>query len=230
MLTENAYAPALLQPTHTHDVTALTLVLRGSLTETVGAKRYEARPGDLVVKPRNTPHEDRFGPHGAATMTIRIADDYELGGYRWLFGGEAIALMLSLRHGNDGFGDLIASLDPPRRDVVSPRMRSVAEVVATSDAAICAIASDVAMHPVALARAFRRAYGCSMLAYRQRARVRRALELMTSTSRPLVDVALETGFADQSHFSRVFKLVTGTTPRAYRFTARGPAVPARARL
>jgi len=31
----------------------------------------------------------------------------------------------------------------------------------------------------------------------------------------IVDVALETGFADQAHFQRIFKRLMATTPRLY---------------
>jgi len=34
-------------------------------------------------------------------------------------------------------------------------------------------------------------------------------------SRPLVDVALEAGFADQAHFTRMFKAAFGLTPARY---------------
>jgi AraC-like DNA-binding protein len=33
---------------------------------------------------------------------------------------------------------------------------------------------------------------------------------------PLADLALDAGFADQAHFSRVFRRVTGSTPSQYR--------------
>jgi AraC-like DNA-binding protein len=33
--------------------------------------------------------------------------------------------------------------------------------------------------------------------------------------RPLVDVALEAGFADQAHFTRMFKAAFGITPARY---------------
>ena len=32
---------------------------------------------------------------------------------------------------------------------------------------------------------------------------------------PMIEVALQTGFADQSHFSRFFKRLIGVTPRQY---------------
>ena len=71
------------------------------------------------------------------------------------------------------------------------------------------------MHPVALARAFRRTHGCSITAFRRRVRVRRAAELLVAGA-SLVDVALESGFADQSHFCRIFRTEMGVTPSAFR--------------
>lgn len=47
-------------------------------------------------------------------------------------------------------------------------------------------------------------------------RVRVACRLLSSTPRPISAIALETGFTDQSHFTRCFRKNTGLTPRAYR--------------
>jgi AraC family transcriptional regulator len=36
------------------------------------------------------------------------------------------------------------------------------------------------------------------------------------TSRPLAELSVEAGFADQSHFTRLFRARTGLTPATYR--------------
>jgi AraC family transcriptional regulator len=53
-----------------------------------------------------------------------------------------------------------------------------------------------------------------------RRRLLRAQELLASTELPLIDIALATGFADQSHFSRRFHQMTGVPPRAFRLQHR----------
>jgi AraC family transcriptional regulator len=78
------------------------------------------------------------------------------------------------------------------------------------------IAATVGVHPVHLARQFRRAFGCSVGEYVRRARVDFARRALLMTDAPLSEIALEAGFADQSHFSRVFKRETGLTPGEYR--------------
>jgi AraC family transcriptional regulator len=69
---------------------------------------------------------------------------------------------------------------------------------------------------VHLARVFRRHLGCTPGDYLRRRRLERAAVLLRETARPLSDVALHCGFADQSHFANAFKRHTGVTPGSYR--------------
>lgn len=64
-------------------------------------------------------------------------------------------------------------------------------------------------------RIFREVEGTTPWAYVLERRVRRAAELL-ERGRPPSEVALDTGFVDQSHLTRVFKRLTGTTPGEYR--------------
>ncbi|HZS34552.1 MAG TPA: AraC family transcriptional regulator [Methylomirabilota bacterium] len=66
-----------------------------------------------------------------------------------------------------------------------------------------------------LARQFRIAFGTSPHRYLLMRRLELARERMDG-GRRLVDVALEAGFADQAHFTRVFRSAYGLTPARYR--------------
>jgi transcriptional regulator GlxA family with amidase domain len=65
-------------------------------------------------------------------------------------------------------------------------------------------------------RAFRQSVGVSPHRYLQQRRVATAADLIRSTNRPLVEIALSVGFSDQSHFTRVFARARGETPTAFR--------------
>jgi AraC family transcriptional regulator len=78
------------------------------------------------------------------------------------------------------------------------------------------LASVAGVHRVHVARAFRDHMGCTVGDYVRRLRVRRACELLTSTTTPLSDVAMRAGFFDQSHMTRVVKQFLGVTPAALR--------------
>jgi AraC-like DNA-binding protein len=77
------------------------------------------------------------------------------------------------------------------------------------------IARAVDVHPVHLARAFRREFRCTVGEFVRRARVDLACAEIDRGS-ALADVALRAGFADQSHLTRVFRRATGLTPGQYR--------------
>lgn len=64
--------------------------------------------------------------------------------------------------------------------------------------------------------AFRVSFGTSPHDYISRRRVDQAAHLMVTTDTPLCEIALDCGFADQSHLSRVFRRLKGTTPAAWR--------------
>lgn len=78
------------------------------------------------------------------------------------------------------------------------------------------IARTVGVHPVHLARVFRRHHRCTVGEYVRRLRVGLACSQLTHSSASLSEIALAAGFPDQSHFSRVFKRVTGLTPGTFR--------------
>ena len=78
----------------------------------------------------------------------------------------------------------------------------------------CARLADV--HPVYLARAFRKAYGMSLGEYQRQAKLRRAVNLLTSTGLAISDIASDCGFFDQSHLTKLLRRSTGLTPNELR--------------
>lgn len=81
---------------------------------------------------------------------------------------------------------------------------------------ISEIARACDVHPVYLARTFRRFFGCSPGEYLRRCRVARAAAMITDTAIPLSTVALQCGYADQSHLNSAFRSAYSTTPAEYR--------------
>jgi len=72
--------------------------------------------------------------------------------------------------------------------------------------------------------AFKDSFAETPLSYVARRRMAFAQELMLTTDQPLAQIALACGLCDQSHFTRVFRRVVGTSPYAWRREhAKGPA-------
>lgn len=81
---------------------------------------------------------------------------------------------------------------------------------------LAGLADLAGMTPTALCRAFRRATGRSITEYLLHRRIERALLRLAGGREPVAQVALACGFGDLSHFNRVFRRLTGSTPRAWR--------------
>ncbi|MEF3129654.1 AraC family transcriptional regulator [Rhizobium leguminosarum] len=72
------------------------------------------------------------------------------------------------------------------------------------------------MKAIASIRAFRETTGMTPYQWVLRERIDRARNLLRTSKTPLAEVAIACGFADQSHFTRVFAGIVGTTPGNWR--------------
>ena len=65
-----------------------------------------------------------------------------------------------------------------------------------------------------LSRTFKKGFGLSPLGYRDKLRMIEARRLLLA-GHPISQIGLRLGFADQSHFTRQFQRVVGTSPQRY---------------
>lgn len=66
------------------------------------------------------------------------------------------------------------------------------------------------------ARAFRKSTGQTPQQYLMQQRIERAKQLLLKPELPLVEVSLQTGFKNQSHFTTLFRKFTKLTPKIWR--------------
>jgi transcriptional regulator GlxA family with amidase domain len=78
------------------------------------------------------------------------------------------------------------------------------------------VADAVRMSKSYFSRAFSGSVGEPPARYLRRYRVKRAQEMMLLTSESLATIAVGCGFADQSHFTRIFSRMVGVSPAAWR--------------
>lgn len=78
------------------------------------------------------------------------------------------------------------------------------------------MARAAGMSPRAFERAFLREYGLPPQQYLKRLRIQTACRLLVDTRESIAAIAQRCGFADQSHLTRQFRCVTGSTPGSYR--------------
>jgi AraC family transcriptional regulator len=124
-----------------------------------------------------------------------------------------------LTHISRAYGDLPDTFGTKVSGLASWRLRRVIDYVAASlsDCISLADLAEVAgLSRMHFAAQFRRSTGLRPHEYVQGRRIEYARQLLALSDLSLTEIALSAGFANQAHFSRVFKRFVGTTPSAWR--------------
>lgn len=222
-------------PRHTHRQASLYVVLSGSICEQrlSGDRRIDA--GGVVFAPEGETHGNAVAAGGAHCFLVEL-EGRRLDGLMPLrdrierAGGMETFLLLRLLADAVG-GDELAAEEGLwrvigelarisfRRRGSGPRWIARMEEQLRAEFArkltLDALAREAGVHPVHLAAAFRAWAGCTIGTYVRRLRVARACTLLAAGV-PIVGVSLETGFADQSQFTRTFTRFMGLPPGAFR--------------
>ena len=242
------FAPNLRVPRHSHQQANFCMALQGICTEQFGRKTREYKPLTLDFLPPDNPHALRFHAAKLRCFTMVIAPywlerarEYSLlldssfhchGGLlaqlfmriykecNWMDEASPLAIEgLTL--------EMLAEVS--RRQVKAAESRAAQWLNAASDLLharfsepqnLVGIAEAVGVHPVHLAREFRKKFHCTVGEFVRRLRVEYACRQLSASDAPLAEIASTAGFSDQSHFCRIFKRMIGMTPAQYRTTLR----------
>jgi len=244
-LTETSHGPHARIARHRHAYPAVTLVLGGGFLEDFGAGHtHQCGAMSVLVKPADAPHSNRYSGHGARSFIVECTSD--CAAFDAL---ERAAPQPGLARVVLPLLELYAAFHEtaPERQVLAeevvfevarqqrplPRWKTakrprwlsrVAEAAAegcTRPLSLTTLATDGDVHPVYLARVFRRHYAQSVGSFMLQSRLRLAMWRLAMTAEPIARIALECGFADQSHLTRLLHRETGATPGRFRRAARG---------
>jgi AraC family transcriptional regulator len=223
------YVQAPFEP----DLPYLAVVIGGALEKSFGGG-MTLRPGAALTMPAGATHGARFGPDGARIVIVKARGRSSDVGFDRLrrprgLGLRARRLSAELRASDaaaplaaEGIAlELLAATAresaPPER---APSWLRDAEELLRERHGDCVrlgeVARELGLPPVRIARAFRECRGVSVGEYGRRARIEWAAAEIAGGDRPLAEIAAEAGFADQSHFTRLFRRYLGTTPGRFR--------------
>ena len=241
-LIEARYGADLRIPEHSHDRAYLSLVLEGSYTEHVGGAFQSCSAGTAICHPAGERHSDCFANHIGRLFMIepcepwlRRCQDDHIGLERRIECHGPIALLAS-RIYNEA-----SAAQPHALLVVEGLLLELAAVLGRAPGnsgrrppawlvrvlhrlreeysrapRMEELAAFEGVHPAELARSFRRHFGCTAGEYLRHARIDAARRLLRTSDRGLAALALDLGFASQSHFCTSFRRLTGYTPQQYR--------------
>lgn len=128
----------------------------------------------------------------------------------------ALALTAHVAH---TYGGMKKGGSIQRGGLAPAQERRVKELMVASlneDISLVRLATECGLSSRHFARAFRQSTGLSPHRWLMQCRVERARELLADRGHSLTEIALTCGFADQSHFTRAFSAIFGTSPGAWR--------------
>lgn len=125
------------------------------------------------------------------------------------------ALAAHLLRTYNAFEPIVPSDMPPlgKRDMA--RLTEYIEECLDRPIGLTELAAIVNVSRFHFTRLFKRSTGMTASSFVEQCRIRRAQTLILESDIPLAEVALMTGFADQSHFTRRFHRHVGRTPAAF---------------
>lgn len=242
-LREEASDAASIFPAQLYTRASLCLVVEGGYEADWGRTRLRCNPASLVFRPPGEVYGARASDTGSRCLTVEIEpavllsvealfDLDRLSAARrvpphWL----AFQLRLELEFGDDLSSAsventvvaLLAELDErPGLEAPGATPRWLERVLERIDDefglrhSLASLARAAGIHPVHLAREFRRRFGCTVGHYIRQRRVEFACHRLRATREPLSVIASDVGFADQSHFTKAFRRLVGITPGDFR--------------
>jgi AraC family transcriptional regulator len=247
--TEKTYSSRTTLPNHAHELSHFCLVLAGCYQEHIAGKPFERGPAALVYYPPDVSHREEHFTRGRHLLVeidwkrLEKVRDYGARLSEPVFMGSDSSLWLAARMyreftERDRFSRLAlesittelliaASRQGPRRQERKPppwleRVKEFLRENFSEPPTLDELAKAAGVHPTHLTRVFRQFEHCTVGDYVRVVRIEYARERMLKSNQPLVEIALAAGFADQPHFTRSFKRITGLTPTDFRrvFAAR----------
>jgi AraC family transcriptional regulator len=243
-LSESIYPANLKMAVHRHEPAYFGVVLNGGYQETVERKTRHCKQLTTVFHPQGESHsvafqnrvshifrielnhtfnnrvqdyakffEEPAAFHGGllASLALRLYNEYR-NRDRW--SGLAIeGLALEILAEVSRSAERCQNLRMPRwleqvKEILSSRLNETPS--------LREMAEEVGVHPVHLARSWRKHFNCTIGEFIRQLRIETACEEIACSDAPLSEIALAVGFYDQSHFSNTFKRFVGFTPAAYR--------------
>ena len=243
-LSERVYPPNFRTPSHSHSKPLFTFVLGGRYKEVIGKSSRLCERATALFHPGGDIHAEHFDENGGRLFIIEVQENWAAklhdripfpktttqtrSGVLTELGARAYSeferadtcsqliiegILLEIIGEAARLQSRLTQLPGPKwlLDVDDILKQRFAEPLTLRQ-----LAKEVEVHPVHLAQTYRRLRGSTVGESIRIVRLQNAKIALRFTRIPIAQVALQAGFSDQSHLSRLFKKAYGITPKAYR--------------
>ncbi len=233
VLSITAYQDACKVPLHYHQNPYLSLNLRSKYLEQGEFMERTVGAGNIVIRPKGYEHENVFYKKNGLCFNIEILKN-PIDSYESLFDDVVIKSVdrqlqkllvgFVINFQEDELDCMITeALIPINGEVFQGKkqdwyFRVLDHIHDEYDAylSLQTLSETANIHPVYLARKFKALKGMTVGEYIRKVRAEKGFTLLTSSSIKLTEIGLQSGYYDQSHFSRSFRQTFGLNPRQWR--------------
>ena len=236
ILSETCYQGHQKIPNHYHRNFYICYVVKGQFSEVNQNRGIVCNSGDIVIHPANAEHSNEFHHHNGICFNIELTSangpaliiprDKTL-----KLSNPILTNCIKKTYGefrfDDTFSDMIIEglvletlgyVQRQSKYTTPYWLKKAKEIIhdQRDGLSISYLSKELRMSPSHLCREFKKSFGLSIGEYIQHLRITEACKMLKASNAGLLEIALDTGFADQSHFTRTFKKLTGLTPGQYR--------------
>jgi AraC-like DNA-binding protein len=235
-------------PSHTHEAWTLLIVDDGAVRYDLDRHAHGATRADVTLLPPGVPHDGRSSTPSGFRKRVLYLEPATLGVQRVdrcvdrpAFDDGALRTRLSALHralepGGDALeaesrlalvleqhlDRAVVGAPAVRDDALADRVRGLLDARVVDGVPLAEVAELFGVHATHVVRAFTRRHGLPPHRYLTGRRIDLARRLLLA-GMPAAEVATAAGFADQSHLTRHFRRMLGTTPVAYARSAGSPS-------
>ena len=218
-------------PRHFHEDTTLFCLVDGQAVDRIGTQRFVMDRGSILLRPAGAPHTHEYHrPLRALAVSIDAEAEMPtspmLAVSPLLVGSFIEELSIVDAVQPLGVSAVVTEMISHVTARTSLRVRGVpAWLVRVRELlhdecearlSLPTLADAAGVHPGHLARAFRLHFGTSVATYARERRLRQAARAIIRSQSTIVEIALQYGFCDQSHFDRAFRRRFGWSPSSFR--------------
>jgi AraC family transcriptional regulator len=242
-LRKTSYMPGNWSGKHFHENARFVFVLKGNFVEKYEGRERFCQPFTCIFRPPYEKHSETYNA-GVVCLSVDISPAWlkRLENYSIKLNASNAFLnrqmpskinkICSEMIVNDGVSSLAIdtlitefaietykNLSVPKEGKRPSWLKIAIEYIHenfASNLTLNEIASIADVHPVHLARVFKKVYRSTVADYIRELRIKSARQMLLKSDLPLAQIAFENGFTDQSHFTKIFKRLTDKTPAEFK--------------
>lgn len=234
-ISKSMYSKGFAMEPHAHDFTSISVIFNGAVQEQVADNLCFSGISQVLVKPAGVEHSNIF--NGEVQILNIALKDIEihkidsaglLENWSAINGANSLPYLIAIlqekseKEQHELLKAFVTHLSVTTENNAYFRVpdwlndvrlyldEHFTEPVKSSD-----LAQQFNVHPVYLARVFRKHFGQTIKSYLKSLRLHGSIASMHRKKQMLTQVALDNGYSDQSHFNRHFKDELDLTPKQY---------------